>query len=106
MGEQRPGHACVLRRERHRGDVGRDGLGLSTDDRAVLQAMLDVESAWVRVQRRLGLVDDDVVAVVACGALPVGSAPTAWIATGEMTKSKATIMDVRKRATAPSSHAH
>jgi 3-carboxy-cis,cis-muconate cycloisomerase len=36
-----------------------------TDDRAVLQAMLDVESAWVRVQRQLGLVDDDVVAVVA-----------------------------------------
>ncbi|MFM6851439.1 MAG: lyase family protein [Terrabacter sp.] len=36
-----------------------------TDDRAVLQAMLDVEAAWVRVQRRLGLVTDDVVTVVA-----------------------------------------
>ncbi len=36
-----------------------------TDDRAVLQAMLDVEAAWVRVQRRLGLVTDEVVAAVA-----------------------------------------
>jgi len=35
-----------------------------TDDRAVMQAMLDVEVAWVRVQRRLGLVTDDVVAAV------------------------------------------
>jgi 3-carboxy-cis,cis-muconate cycloisomerase len=36
-----------------------------TDDRAVLQAMLDVEVAWLRVQRRLGLVTDEVVAAVA-----------------------------------------
>jgi 3-carboxy-cis,cis-muconate cycloisomerase len=36
-----------------------------TDDRAVLQAMLDVEVAWVRVQHRLGLVTDEVVASVA-----------------------------------------
>lgn len=34
------------------------------DDAAVLQALLDVEVAWVRVQARLGLVDDDVVAAV------------------------------------------
>ncbi|MGO4596366.1 lyase family protein [Terrabacter sp. 2RAF25] len=35
------------------------------DDRAVLQAMLDVEAAWVRVQRRLGLVTDEIVDAVA-----------------------------------------
>jgi 3-carboxy-cis,cis-muconate cycloisomerase len=40
-----------------------------TDDRAVLQSMLDVELAWVRVQRRLGLVTDDVVATVAAAAV-------------------------------------
>ena len=36
-----------------------------TDDAAVIQALLDVEVAWVRVQRSLGLVDDAVVRVVA-----------------------------------------
>lgn len=36
-----------------------------TDDSAVVQALLDVEVAWVRVQRSLGLVDDTVVRVVA-----------------------------------------
>ena len=36
-----------------------------TDDSAVIQALLDVEVAWVRVQRSLGLVDDTVVRVVA-----------------------------------------
>ena len=39
-----------------------------TDDRAVLRAMLDVEVAWVRVQRRLGLVSDAVVAAVSDAA--------------------------------------
>lgn len=39
-----------------------------TDDRAVLQAMLDVELAWVRVQHRLGLVTDEAVAGVADAA--------------------------------------
>ncbi len=34
------------------------------DDRAVLQALLDVEVGWLRVQARLGLVDADVVATV------------------------------------------
>ena len=36
-----------------------------TDDSAVIQALLDVEVAWVRAQRSLGLVDDAVVRVVA-----------------------------------------
>jgi 3-carboxy-cis,cis-muconate cycloisomerase len=36
-----------------------------TDDTALLQSLLDVEVAWVRVQRTLGLVDDAVVQVVA-----------------------------------------
>ncbi|GAB3878575.1 lyase family protein [Terrabacter terrigena] len=40
-----------------------------TDDRAVLQAMLDVEAAWVRVQRRLGVVTDAVVDVVAAACV-------------------------------------
>ncbi|GAB3073353.1 3-carboxy-cis,cis-muconate cycloisomerase [Intrasporangium mesophilum] len=40
-----------------------------TDDRAALQAMLDVEVAWVRVQRRLGLVSEDVVSVVSAAAV-------------------------------------
>lgn len=40
-----------------------------TDDRAVLQAMLDVEAAWVRVQGRLGLVTDEVMAVVAAACV-------------------------------------
>jgi 3-carboxy-cis,cis-muconate cycloisomerase len=35
-----------------------------TDDDALLQALLDVEIAWVRVQRSLGLVDDAVVRAV------------------------------------------
>jgi len=39
-----------------------------TDDHAVLQAMLDVEVAWLRVQRHLGLVDDAVVAAVSAAA--------------------------------------
>jgi 3-carboxy-cis,cis-muconate cycloisomerase len=39
-----------------------------TDDHAVLQAMLDVEVAWVRVQRGLGLVTDEVVTGVADAA--------------------------------------
>lgn len=34
------------------------------DDPAVLQALLDVEVAWLRVQARLGLVDDETVAAV------------------------------------------
>ena len=40
-----------------------------TDDRAVLQAMLDVEAAWVRVQRRLDLVTDETVAAVAAACV-------------------------------------
>jgi len=48
-----------------------------TDDSAVTQALLDVEVAWVRVQRSLGLVDDAVVRVVAdagsAAAYDVGS---------------------------------
>jgi 3-carboxy-cis,cis-muconate cycloisomerase len=35
-----------------------------TDDSAVIQALLDVEVAWVRAQRSLGLVDDAEVRVV------------------------------------------
>jgi 3-carboxy-cis,cis-muconate cycloisomerase len=35
----------------------------------VLQAMLDVEAAWVRVQARLGLVTDDVVSAVSLAAV-------------------------------------
>jgi 3-carboxy-cis,cis-muconate cycloisomerase len=35
------------------------------DDLAVFQAMLDVEVGWVRVQARLGVVDEEVVAAVA-----------------------------------------
>lgn len=42
-----------------------DGI---TDERSVLQAMLDVESAWVRVQHRLGLVDDGAVAAMTTAA--------------------------------------
>jgi 3-carboxy-cis,cis-muconate cycloisomerase len=38
------------------------------DDHAVLQALLDVEAGWLRVQARLGLVDDEVVAAVAAQA--------------------------------------
>lgn len=34
------------------------------DDPAVLQALLDVEVAWLRVQQRLGLVDEQAVAAV------------------------------------------
>ncbi len=48
-----------------------------TDDSAVIQALLDVEVAWVRVQRTLGIVDDAVVRVVAdagsAAAYDVGS---------------------------------
>jgi len=45
-------------------DPGAERSGGITDDRAVLQAMLDVETAWVRVQHRLGLVDDGAVTAV------------------------------------------
>lgn len=49
-------------------EPGTDRSGGITDDRAVLQAMLDVETAWVRVQHRLGLVGDGVVAAVSGAA--------------------------------------
>jgi 3-carboxy-cis,cis-muconate cycloisomerase len=39
-----------------------------TDDLAVLQAMLDVEVGWLRVQARLGIVEDEVVALVSARA--------------------------------------
>ena len=49
-------------------EPGTERSGGITDDRAVLQAMLDVETAWVRVQHRLGLVDDGVVTAVTTAA--------------------------------------
>ncbi|GAA1891202.1 lyase family protein [Lapillicoccus jejuensis] len=55
------------------------GLGLA-DDEAVLEAMVDVESAWLRVQGRLGLLTPDEVAVAARDGLGADDLDAGWLA--------------------------
>lgn len=47
---------------------GADRLPEPLGDRSVLQALLDVEVAWVRVQHRLGLADEAVVRAISAAA--------------------------------------
>jgi 3-carboxy-cis,cis-muconate cycloisomerase len=49
-------------------DPGHWRSSASTDDDAVLRALLEVEVAWLRVQRTLGVVDDAAVEAVAAAA--------------------------------------
>ncbi|WP_024285481.1 lyase family protein [Cellulomonas sp. KRMCY2] len=65
--------------DHHLLEPGAGRTASSTDDAAVLRALLDVEAAWVRVQRTLGLVDDGMVQAVeeVCRTTPFDAASVA-----------------------------